>query len=48
MPLRGCETIEAISSLIDILEIATEREALLAMTNEDGDTVSKAGIQVLK
>ena len=35
---------EAISYLIDIIEIATGREALLAMTNEDYDAVSFAEV----
>jgi len=41
MFLRGNKTTEAISYPIDILEIATEREALLAMTNEDYGTADK-------
>ena len=45
MSLRGKVMTEAISYLIKILEIATKREALLAMANEDYDTVSQVGIQ---
>ena len=44
MSLRGRVTTEAISYLIDIIEIATAPERRFAMTNDDCDTVSRAGM----
>jgi hypothetical protein len=41
MSLQGRVTTEAISYLIEIIEIATKREALLAMTNQDCAIISE-------
>ena len=41
MSLQGKVTTEAISYLIKIIEIATKREALLAMTNQDCAIISE-------